>query len=232
MQTELNELYKQSITGAYQELMSVIAEHHLERLTHPLLICTHKEYEDAKVKIMFFGQETNDWYGEWQTTEVDALVRKYHDFFCSGYCYTYGRHFWNGIGHFSRAISGALAEDLGLLWNNIVKIGKCGTKGRPSERVIGVQFKRFNVFTSEIRITRPDKVLFFTGPYYDDLLAHAFPGVRFTAIRGWPSRALSRLEADGLPGLALRTYHPNFLWRNRFHDYLDAIANEIVRAPV
>jgi len=86
MQAELKELYKGSITGAHQEIMAVIAEHHLEQVTHPLLICTHTEYEEAKLKLMFFGQETNDWGGEWQTEDIDGLLKMYHDFFCSGYC--------------------------------------------------------------------------------------------------------------------------------------------------
>ncbi len=227
MQQELNDLYNSKITSAFRCITGCLQNGHQEEVTHPLLLCVHDEYEHAGLKIMFFGQETNNWYGKWETTNVNNLLKYYHDFYCTGECYSYGKHFWNGMRKFRERIGEVDGPIPGLLWNNIVKIGKCAAKGSPSKVIIDAQSSTFDVVSAEVGITKPNIVLFFTGPNYDHIIRRTFPDVKFLSVCEWTERALARLASRSLPERSFRTYHPNYLWRKGFYTYLNAIVNEI-----
>ncbi len=178
---------------------------------------------------MIFGQETNGWHGLWESTDdVDTIVKIYHKFYCTDVCYyKYGGHFWNAIKSLKEAIGETLGTSLGLLWNNIVKVGRKDGRGRPSQPIVETQMSSFNVVPDEVEITQPDAVLFFTGPNYDDLIRRAFPDVRFEGFRKWEPRRLARLRSADLPERTYRTYHPNYLWRIGFYKYRDVIVRAI-----
>lgn len=69
------------------------------------------------------------------------------------------------------------------------------------------------VIKSEIKILKPDIVIFFTGPYRDKWIEHNFNDAKFlkteTSFSKWP---LAQLVSKYLPEKSFRTYHPNYLW--------------------
>lgn len=197
--------------------------------TNPLLIATPELYFSADIKIMIFGQETNDWGGDFpRIGGIDRILKTYKDFFTTGDCYSYGGQFWNGISKLKNKMqqehSGQSVE---IIWNNIVKIGKSGEKGLPSKDIIEWQSCMFEVIKLEVDYYKPDIVVFFTGPYYDRFILRAFEDAVFLPVEGKTKRQFAKVESLFLPAKTIRTYHPNYLWRNSFYDYLSTIVKEI-----
>jgi hypothetical protein len=173
---------------------------------------------------MVFGQETNDWESRFpHRGGVRHLLDTYREFFISGYCYKRGGQFWNGVSRLRGAMCDRRSSSsaVGLIWNNLIKIGRAGEKGAPGESVLSWQDRWFDVVSFEVQALKPDVLVFFTGPNYDRWISRIFGDVTFEAVSDRPERQLARVKAKGLPFNAIRTYHPNYLWRNDFYSYLD-----------
>ncbi len=200
------------------------------KATNPLLIKADGNYINAKVKIMFFGQETNYWHTEMDGTgqfhgEIEPLLKLYERFYIKENCYSFGGQFWNGVNRFKKLLKSSKNVDFGFIWNNVVKIGKCG-KGTPNNEIIDIQQKFFKVIEKEIDILKPDYLVFFSGPNYDYLIKKMIVPVITKPIKGFKERQLCKLESS-LEIKTYRTYHPNYLWRNNINKYFKAIINEM-----
>ena len=220
----------------YQEVLDKLKSSNLGNsfCTTPsnlLCISAPKEYFEADMKVMFFGQETNDWHGDFSPeVSVEKLLFDYNHFFDTGRCFSYGGQFWNGISKLKSELETKSKDDgksVGLLWNNIVKIGRSGEKGLPSQDVMEWQSPAFELIKSEIKFYSPDIIIFFTGPDYDHFIEEIFEDVSFVKINDRTKRQFAKVVAKDLPARTLRTYHPNFLWRNNFYSYLDDILAEV-----
>lgn len=182
-------------------------------------------------RIMVFGQETNDWEGPFPHPQgMGYMLRNYEEFFISGYCYTYGGQFWNGISRFVRAFKdrySASYGSVGLLWNNVIKLGRAGNKGAPNEDMLTDQDEWFDVVNYEVEILKPNIVVFFSGPNYDRFIERILGDASFERFSVRDERQLARVTSPYLPARTVRTYHPNYLWRNGFDQYLDEILGAI-----
>ena len=200
--------------------------------TNPLCLSATEQYFESKLKVMVFGQETNDWEGEFlHVAGVTHLISTYNDFFNSGRCYSYGGQFWNAVSKLKYRIESdcvSNGSDIGILWNNILKIGRYAEKGTPSKEIIHWQKPAIDFIKKEIAYFDPNIVVFFTGPNYDGYIEKAFDDVSFEPINNRSKRQLSRVGSRYLPTKSIRTYHPNYLWRNGFYQYLDEIMTEII----
>jgi len=217
--------------------------------TSPLLLDVPEAYFSAKVKVMYFGQETNGWaeeyWDDWHrdaniTNECSILRGAYRKFYGDGIygdgkCRNLHSPFWNGAKQLEVALRDhyrARRQTVRCLWNNIVKVGLSGRKGRPSAEILEWQSPFFDVIRLEVSLLAPDIVVFFTGPKYDEFIRRVFPDARFEAARGRTERQLARVTAAGLPRAAVRTYHPGYLWRQGrqgFEEYLKEILNLLRR---
>ncbi len=214
----------------YPKLTKVLNEKnkslgHKDRATNPLLLKIDDNYAKAELKVMIFGQETNTWLGEQNNAEflgeIEPVYNLYEDFFLSGECYSYGGQFWNGISRFVKLSEQGTDKKVGVVWNNVLKIGKCG-KGSPFASIQEIQFEHFNVIQEEINILKPDLLVFFSGPYYDHNIEKAFGKFGRKPINGFSEKQLCELEVSNLVP-SFRTYHPNYLWRNNINKYLEPI---------
>lgn len=204
--------------------------------TNLLCLNISDEYLSSEIKLMVFGQETNDWNGAYSSVdnfngEADRagwLKGIYDDFFTSKYCYSYGGQFWNGVSKLVNSIEDRTGKTVGLLWNNIVKIGKDGDKGCPEDLIVDWQKPALDFIIEEIKTAQPDIVIFFTEPNYDDRLQAVFSDIQFKSTPTRSTRELSIVASDNLPLRSIRTYHPNFLWRNDFSGYLDDILSVVL----
>lgn len=200
------------------------------KATNPLLLKTNDLYDSSDIKIMFFGQETNIWLREKNKGaflgDIEPLIALYDDFYLKKKCYNYGGQFWNGIKRFEKIIQKSFPnKNIGLLWNNLVKIGKC-SKGFPY-KINHITNEYFNVIKEEIDILEPDFLVFFTGPNYDITLRSNLVDFKVISINGYKSKEICGINFSYLPK-AIRTYHPNYLWRTkRIDDYLTEIVNYI-----
>ena len=201
----------------YQEYWdALISAPNRNRLSNPLLLYLNDEekYQNADLKIMFFGQETNTWEGELGGKSIEELLHTYSEFFGKGKCFSYGGQFWNAVRDYVRSIK-QMAPDKSVefVWNNLIKVGKADSKGKPGADLIEFQKKEFPVIKGEIEILKPDLIIFFTGPYYDQYIEAEWGNVTFTDIHNWKKRELAEISHELLPVNAFRTYHPNYLYR-------------------
>ena len=199
--------------------------------TNLLCLKPSKEYIDADIKVMIFGQETNDWEGKFlHTGGVHHLQNVYDGFFNGGACYKYGGQFWNGFKKLKESLTREYKNEnksIEFLWNNIIKIGKSGEKGSPTEDVLEWSKQTFDLVRMEVEHYKPDVIVFFTGPTYNKFIKIAFPDAIFEKCSGKDSREIAFVKSKYLPQKSIRTYHPGYLFRKGFDDYLEIIVSQI-----
>lgn len=156
MNEQLKELYQKYWDKTRDEI--VIGKHS----AFPFMISVSKRYEDAKKRVMFCGQETNDWNGQEydsvQGSTVDSVMNRYDLFVNNG---GDNRTYWN--------LQKRIIEnnpEIGFVHNNIVKIGKRYGKGC-DEDIDSLAHKDFPTFKKELDILKPNLIIFLTGPDYD-----------------------------------------------------------------
>ena len=209
---------------------ALISTPNRNRLSNPLLLYINDEekYQNADLKIMFFGQETNMWEGELGDKRIDELLHTYSEFFGKGKCFSYGGQFWNAVRDYVHSIK-QIAPDKSVefVWNNLIKVGKADSKGKPEADLIEFQKKEFPVIKEEIEILKPDLIIFFTGPYYDSYFADEWYNAIFTDLHNWKKRELAAVKHELLPANTFRTYHPNYLYR-KGKLYYSAVKNTML----
>lgn len=181
--------------------------------TNPLLICLDDEekYQASDVKIMFSGQETNDWEGL-LGKGIDHLTSIYQKFLGEVKEGKHGGHFWNTVRDYTKSVrQNNPDKKIDFVWNNILKVGRADAKGAPSPEIIKFQQDYFPVIKAEIEILKPDVVVFFIGPYYDRYLKHEFPDAEFMKIQAMKEQEICRIHSAFLPSRTYRTYHPQYL---------------------
>lgn len=196
------------------------------RPASPLLIRPPSSYFQSSLKIMFFGQETNGWGGGFhEDIGIERLLVDYDCWANRNRGFEYGGQFWNAIKSFSMAFT-SLEPRSSFIWNNIIKVGKY-VRGRPSTNALLWQEPWFGVIRDEVRLLKPDVVIFFTGPNYDDMIRKTFGEFDVSPVNGFNSRKLSRITSSLLPCHTFRTYHPGYLYRVGLSAVRDAIVNEV-----
>jgi hypothetical protein len=234
MKAELSQRYKEEWDALVRnQLTNDVGG---DKPSNPLLLDAPPSYFAANYRVMIFGQETNDWAGTFpHVGSLDQVLKVYRDFFTNGECYSYGGHFWNGTSRLMRDLEAHLrpsGKTIAVIWNNLIKIGKAkvGEKpsaGTPNDAILNWEDRWFDVISFEVSELNPNLVIFFTGPNYDRFISRSFGDAVFEAINARPVRQLARIKSCGLPVDSIRTYHPNYLWRNGFHQYLTEILDAV-----
>ena len=214
----MNELLKNlysSKWGKINEMLQSFNEDDPEDLenlaTHPLLIKTDDEYAKADLKVMFFGQETNEWNGVFEEyADLESVLAVYEDFYLKRGYEQYGKPFWNFIRNLKSTQS---TKKIGYIWNNVLKIGK-SESGTPQQGLINYTIDYFNVIPQEIEILKPNVLLFLSGHTYDDHIRKTIGNFSIVPIEGFSTNELCILKFDNITvDLAIRTYHPGYLQR-------------------
>ena len=184
----------------WQDLHHLVLDH--PGLSCPLLLDFPDGYWSQSTRLFVVGQQTNSWRNELrQGMSIELLMAGYKWFLDSDY----HSPFWDAV----RAIEGHLGIERGqLLWGNLNKVDQ--DRGRPAPDVESALCRVFPVLEHELRLAEPDLVVFFTGPYYDGLIARHLPGVRIDPIPGF-GNGLRRLHHSTLPVSSFLTYHPKYL---------------------
>jgi hypothetical protein len=98
----------------------------------------------------------------------------------------------------------------GFLWTNLVKVDQ--DEHEPDWGIKEIVATNFPVLAEEIRIVKPDVIMFFTGPNYDHWIRVALPEVVFEPVEGMSERRCVRLVHQDLL-LTYRVYHPSGIMR-------------------
>jgi hypothetical protein len=183
-------------------------------LSMPFLTWAHSDYENARVRLVVVGKETNGWADDERqeilrcpTIEaVTKLMAHYRDFEL-GKDYRGKSSFWVPVRELYENLNPEGAE-MGFVSLNVTKVEQNG--GMPSAAVRDRQIAT-RLLAEEIRILDPHVVVFHTGPSYENWLHRWFPGLKVQG-NNW----FAELKADALPRHSYRTYHPRYLnYRSR-----------------
>ena len=181
---------------------------------------------------MVFGQEPLDWPmpvldGD-TPVQSDDFVEQYQRFYSdnyndglnfltdSDYHLAKNRFFSMGFNGIMSGIKDFILDEsypgkkAAYLWNNISKLSLGGRKGVSGE-IHELEMRYFHVIPQEIKILKPDVLIFLTGPgentYYNYIRDNF-------NIKGAPMplgendvNAVSKLDIEGI-SLAYKTYHP------------------------
>ena len=134
--------------------------------------CWEDDYINSKYKLLFVGQENHGWYGD-AVLELDECLNKYKDFaLCNNGSYT---RFWQYIYEINNLLMPEMvgSNKKNFLWTNISKFCTLEGKSVPKEVFKLLENNSF-LLKSEIEITKPEVVIFFTGPNWDNELKHQF----------------------------------------------------------
>lgn len=226
---QLLELYE----SKYPELTKLLSaaneniEHREEKATNPLLLQIDEKYANADFKVMIFGKETNNWEKEFSGKKIDpthedgTLYEVYNDFFLNRDYIKHGGQFLN----FIEQLKQNLDDKVGMVWNNVLKIGKYGT-GEPCTSLIEIQYDHFNVINDEIKILQPDLLIFLSCHGYDKYIERSLGALNKSPIEGFEKHQLCKFKlANNIP--AIRTYHPGYLYRIGYDRYYEVIMAEI-----
>ncbi len=117
-------LYESKWDKLTKELNQIIDKSNDLNPTNPLLLKVNEDkYNKSDLKIMFFGQETNSWEGNF-SGDISISINKYDRFFLNDSCFSYGGQFWNGISKLKNKFNDKFDNKKTYYnWNNICKIG-------------------------------------------------------------------------------------------------------------
>lgn len=226
LNNKLKELYVSKMEDLKSPLLEYNSSHSdSEKATNPLLIKVNEGWENADFKIMIIGQETNGWChecGENQdfTPNIEKSLEVYEKFYLKQNGYR--SPFWNEFRRIKRSLSSD--KKIEFCWNNVIKIGRVGIGNSPKINEIKEEY--FNVLLKEIEILKPNIIILFTGPNYDNHVEKYIGKNKIIPISNFTINELSNVEFENLNLiLCLKTYHPNYLYRSGLRA---KVINEII----
>jgi hypothetical protein len=222
MNNKLEELYKKYWDDFVREGESLNLENKSNeklQLVNPLLIKVDENYINADIKVMIYGQETWGWHE--LGTSIEDEMNHYLRFFITDKDWKKKKKssFWKAVIFFQEKLDKCYGDKkVSYIWNNISKIGRKKGKGVSSE-IRKLERKYFPVILEEIKILKPDIVIFLTGNRNDDIRFH-FNCVKFENIiinatlkskNGKMNfKSVSKVIHKSLPKKSIKLYHPSF----------------------
>lgn len=222
----------------------------LDALYPPLIMVEPQEWKTQERKVLIVGQETQEWSyisdaGEraeidflkdalGDLNSVDRLAKRYVHFDLGDEYPSLARTpFWRA----HRQIANTLChgDKYAVLWTNISPVSIWRERGSFSMVWNLSEKERKSISTwqqgrllGEILELKPDVVVFFTGPNYDEYLEREFLGVQFENFWRDEIRTIAKLTHSFLPSKSFRTYHPAFLSRSRQWEIVDTLIEDVL----
>ena len=231
---ELFDLYNENWSTYLKELNAIAQDNEAKvKPTNPLClgIKDEKRYFNADLRVMVFGQETNDWGQLNEQTTIESLQESYSSFYGGQEFNKWKGQFRNGYNLlFSKINEIHPDKKVEFVWNNIIKTGRRRVKGikksaagAPTKQIYELEKNHFNIIPGEINILKPDVLIFLTGPSYDKYVRTVFSSGNFEAIQGFKKRQLAQISLINNVKSAVRTYHPAYLYRTGINSYVNKI---------
>lgn len=182
---------------------------------HPFLLSIPTDYM-KKTKVMIIGQEPNGWLED-LNYEPEKAMDRYKRFWIDKQSKNSKRGtFQQVLNKFQNMLN---KDKVSCIWNNTIKIGKKNDLGTPPKYMIEWQENWFNVIQQEVKLLKPDFIIFLTGPNYDDYIEKSFGKFTKSKVMDKTIRQITKLNfLENEELVAFRTYHPNFLRRSKLED--------------
>lgn len=215
----------------------------------PLLLGINdpEDFDNADIKVMFFGQDMSwgDWYKysrKDQTLEECMMsVRTFDNI--RGSIDLEGNRMRSGMGGgmnlFIDIFNSRLPDrKIRYVWNDIVKLGRNIRSNEKQGILSEIENEYFDVIAEEINAVEPQVLVFFTGPdiYWERKLQQRLQVTYddYSPVPDWGIRQVARINIDKerFPSVkfAVRTYHPR-AWmskKTRYNNISDAIIPTLV----
>ena len=228
MNNLLLNLYSQYWDGMIQNVYKADEVNHPS--SYPILIQATPHYQNATKRVMFCGQETYGWGREFpnpDATTPNKLMGVYNGFVNKnwggkqikkpGYNSPYWNFQWNIMKRF---------PDVGYVAQNIVKIGKRSKTGC-DDFIFQRTLEHFPVWNEELKILRPDCIIFLTGSY-DWRIRKAAGDFDVKHVEGVDGLLDQLIFKDPAMPIAFRTNHPRALQsKGKYYLMADAISDII-----
>lgn len=206
------------------------------------------DVKNTNTDIMFIGQETNQWYGNWSelyTRGIEGQMKIYKDFIDT--------HYFEMNNLFFKYIKDIIDDrDTVPVWTNLFKfdLGDDSTvkniSKAPKDKLDEIIEFHQGILAKEIEIIKPRIIIFFTGHNYDKLFidpiikkdgdyTKLYKKIDELSVDEWKCCHLDLRSFDGFEnfdGIAYRTYHPMYLNRNinKFgREIIDFLKQEVQR---
>lgn len=216
----LNEQLKE-VYQPYLDNLKVASQQFADKFSYPLLMKVFPDYEKAKRKILFVGKETYGWIDTMKNSSdltVDYLMESYEEFEFSKEYHGRGSPFWRFVRTFQQKVNGQELPN-GLLWTNFSKCDSGGTT--PDYDLQKLNDSGFDLLKDEIRITKPDIIIFITGWDYEHEFQRVFQGLQYETIE---ENYIYKCVHQLLPDKTFMTMHPNGLnFRGKLNSTIDKI---------
>lgn len=197
----LKEVYEKYWDG----YLTHIRNNHNIQAANPFLIVTPQDYYEKKKRVMICGQETQGWGNEFdncpENATMDAILHIYAGFVNNG---GYNSPYWQFINFLKNA-----CPDVSFVCNNIVKIDKKYGPGC-DDTINDLALKYFPVIPEELKILKPDIILFLTGPKYDWRIRQTLDEFKTKQVGSIKKFEEIIFDDNSLPK-AFRCYHPRYL---------------------
>lgn len=190
-------------------------------------------WTDADLKVMVFGKEPNEWpvpqIENGTPVQSDDFIELYQRFYSDNYndgqCFlTDSDNHLAKNTFFSVGFNGIMSgikdfiidttypnKRVAYLWNNISKLSAVGGNHSVSKKVHELEKEYFHVIPEEIKILKPDVIIFLTGPGLNNYYGYICENFN---IKGAP-QPLGQYHVDAVAKidmtevkLAYKTYHP------------------------
>jgi len=175
------------------------------KAAYPLLIKVSDDYKNADIRVMIVGQETDGWGGllEENDKSITELQTAYFEYLYKNKRKN-RRPFWNrkNFKYYKEQIIKKFPNcKVSFIWSNVSKIGKT-SRGEPTKKIASLESNFFNVFEDELKILKPNIIIFSTGDRHIPL--------RHQTIKAVRNEPVSEVDLKSYPDIyAVRTYHPN-----------------------
>ena len=213
---ELSILYEQN----WKEIQDMRSKN--DGLSPPLLMKLPDDYLERDKRLFFIGQETHSWYNELERYDVNVLQELYRGFI-EKEVPIYRSPFWSMVRE--------IVEDIGTLsnyvaWSNLNRMDL--NKKRPKKYEIAM-IEKFSMLPKELEICNPTHIIFFTGPFYDELIQKIFPKVKVIGKLNeeFEERQLTELQIPTINAKCCRSYHPGYI-SHRGKEYKNKVISAIV----
>lgn len=194
------------------------------QLSHPHLVYVPDSYTEAKFRLMIVGKQTNGWSLVNPIEKIDGLRKMYKNFTSE----EKGNNtlFWKAARRLNESLNYNPPRD-GFLWSNLIKMDYKNDRPKPD---VEQELCGLRLLQEEIKITRPNVVVFFTGPTYDERLKRDFIGVEFEVEKSYKDGEFAKLKHELLPANSFRTYHPGYRRWKRRSEVIDKIADLVKKS--